>query len=285
MKSEEEIFTPFRPYCAYLASEPNAECLNKLGKLCAKAETQDLEVIQEYLVFPAQLHLKEKARTTPQNYTISILDYIQTLYKRIRLSSLFLFRDLLSSCLALVSVKNDNSVRVNEDLQISICDTVRQLVTSSLRGEAGGVIFSELASTDHDLKLPLSHLIYTSLSWASEDTAPASVRLSCLSLLTSLCPPASPHSPQLASLYSSMLPGMTSKLARLIQTSKVSQASVTAAAISCWSTYVSLVLEDSNFNIPNDPSQLSLTPIKDDKWLKEASNQVSNIVSISTLFD
>ena len=52
--SEEEIFRKFRPYCAVLASQPSAECLAKLAALCDDTAAAELELVQEYLVFPAQ---------------------------------------------------------------------------------------------------------------------------------------------------------------------------------------------------------------------------------------
>ena len=100
-----------------------------------------------------------------------------------RLTSLFLFTDLLSSCLALVTVKTDNTVTVTEDLQVSICDTLRTMITASggSNQDDSGVIFTSLlASSDPGLRLPLSHLVFTSLAWASEDAAPSSVVLACL---------------------------------------------------------------------------------------------------------
>ena len=132
--------------------------VDRLGQLCAQAEAGELEVIQEYLVFPAQLHLKTRARAAPQNYTIAILDYVRILYKRIRLTSLFLFTDLLSSCLALVSVKTNNTVRVTEDLQVSICDAIRTMITaSSDRGQyAGGVFFTPLLTSADPQVMPAS---------------------------------------------------------------------------------------------------------------------------------
>ena len=159
-----------------------------LYSLDTEAEAGDLELVQEYLVFPAQLHLKTRARASAQNYTIAILDYISSLYKRIRLTSLFLFSDILSSCLALVSVKTSNTVTVTEDLQISICDTLRTMIRASRDSEGGqddragaGVIFTQLlTSAEPSHKLPLSHLVFTGLAWASEDAAPASVVLACL---------------------------------------------------------------------------------------------------------
>ena len=88
--SEEEIFRKFRPYCAVLASQPSAECLAKLAALCDDTAAAELELVQEYLVFPAQLHLKTRAAGTPRNFTLAVLEYLKTLYKRIRLASLFI---------------------------------------------------------------------------------------------------------------------------------------------------------------------------------------------------
>ena len=129
--SEEEIFRKFRPYCAVLASQPSAECLAKLAALCDDTAAAELELVQEYLVFPAQLHLKTRTAGTPRNFTLAVLEYLRTLYKRIRLASLFIFKDLLTSCLALVAPG------AGEDLQLSLCSTLTQLLTAA-RGRRGG---------------------------------------------------------------------------------------------------------------------------------------------------
>ena len=68
--SEEEIFRKFRPYCAVPASQPSAECLAKLAALCDDTAAAELELVQEYLVFPAQLHLKTRTAGTPRNFTL-----------------------------------------------------------------------------------------------------------------------------------------------------------------------------------------------------------------------
>lgn len=63
------------------------------------------------------------------------------------------------------------------------------------------------------------------------------------------------------------------------------QASVTAAALRCWSVFVCLVLGDANFRLPDDdPGQEPLTPIRDAKWLEEASKQASgDILPVSSV--
>ena len=147
--SEEEIFRKFRPYCAVLASQPSAECLAKLAALCDDTAAAELELVQEYLVFPAQLHLKTRAAGTPRNFTLAVLEYLRTLYKRIRLASLFILKDLLTS-LALVAPG------AGEDLQLSLCSTLTQLLAA-----ARGAVAEEMADPDNGMKLPLSHLVFS----------------------------------------------------------------------------------------------------------------------------
>ena len=65
---------------------------------------------------------------------------------------------------------------------------------------------------------------------------------------------------------------------------------MTAAALRCWSVFVCLVLGDANFRLPDDddPGQEPLTPIKDIKWLEEASKQASGdilLVSYGSLVE
>jgi len=148
--SEEEIFRKFRPYCAVLASQPSAECLAKLAALCDDTAATELELVQEYLVFPAQLHLKTRAAGTPRNFTLAVLEYLRTLYKRIRLASLFNSKDLLTSSLVLVAPG------AGEDLQLSLCSTLTQLLAA-----ARGAVAEEMADPDNGMKLPLSHLVFS----------------------------------------------------------------------------------------------------------------------------
>ena len=112
-----------------LASQPSAERLAKLAALCDDTAAAELELVQEYLVFPAQLHLKTRAAGTPRNFT---------------------FKDLLTSCLALLAPG------AGEDLQLSLCSTLTQLLAA-----ARGAVAEEMADPDNGMKLPLSHLVFS----------------------------------------------------------------------------------------------------------------------------
>ena len=80
-------------------------------------------------MFPAQLHLKTRAAGTPRNFT---------------------FKDLLTSCLALLAPG------AGEDLQLSLCSTLTQLLAA-----ARGAVAEEMADPDNGMKLPLSHLVFS----------------------------------------------------------------------------------------------------------------------------
>ena len=128
-----------------LASQPCAECLAKLAALCDDTAAAELELVQEYLVFPAQMHPKTRTAGTPRNFTLAVLEYL-----RIRLASHFIFKDLLTSCLALVAP------RPGEDLQLSLCSTLTQLLAA-----ARGAVAEEMADPVNEMKLPLSHLVFS----------------------------------------------------------------------------------------------------------------------------
>merc|ERR1719450_1721322 len=154
-----------------------------------------------------------------------MMEYITNMYRRIRLNSFFIVKDILSSCLALVT-SSSSSRPPNEDIQVSMCSAIKQLILASHDGQGGGVI-SDIMSQSNNMKLPLSHLIFTCLTWAEDNKTPTNVKLSSLDLLTSLCKDdeGSLHH-ELGLMSCSMLPGVTSKLAKLSQEQTVSHSPV-----------------------------------------------------------
>ena len=131
-------------------------------------------------MFPAQLHLKTKTANTPQNFTISILNYIKILYQRINLTSFFILKDVLSSCLSLVATSGSSaqpslspSKPLDEDSQIAVCECLQQMMKAR-----DGSVCTEMFSPSSNMKLPLSHLVFTCLSWALEE------KVSCGTLRT-----------------------------------------------------------------------------------------------------
>ena len=69
-------------------------------------------------------------------------------------------------------------------------------------------------------------------------------------------------------------------MAKLCQDQSVSHSSVTAAAVSSWSVFVSSVLSDTNFPSPSLCLSNSTTPIKDSKWFEDAQKQICQHLSV-----
>ena len=267
MMTDEQLFKKFRPYCALLSTEPSLEVLERLKQLVVETEANQLEAIQEYLIFPAQLHLKTGAGKTPGNFTVAVLEYVETLYSRAALHSAFIFEDILSSCLGLLS-----SLKLTEDLQYQMCCSLGCL----LRAGRGREVVSEIYRADQDkVRLPLSHLIFSLLSWTSNPATPARVKVSALSLVSELC---QADRRLVAELLVSMLPGVTSKLARLTQESSLSPP-VLSAALTAWASFVTTILHNSNFTTDLN-TDLCQPPLKPPDWLAEAQQQLLQHIQI-----
>ena len=263
MMTEEQLFKKFRPYCALLSTEPSLEVLERLKQLVVETETNQVETIQEYLVFPARLHLKTRAGKTPGNLTVAVLEYVETLYSKVSLTSTFIFEDILSSCLALVS-----SLSLTEDLQYQMCRSLDCLVRAGRRRE----VITEIYRADQaKVRLPLSHLIFSLLAWSSDPASPSRLKVSALVLVSSLCQ-TDTRSVVLADLLVSMLPGVTSKLARLTQEVSLSPP-VLAAALAAWTSFVTTILQNSHFTT-DLTTDLSQPPLKSLDWLAEAQAQL-----------
>ena len=258
--TEEELFSRFRPYCALLTTESSLECLERLRHLVEETDSSQLDLLQDYLIFPAQLHLKTKAGQTPANFTVAVLEYVQSLYSRVPLRSVFVFHDILSSCLGLVS-----SLKMTEDLQLHICSSLASLVVS---GAKSGVL-TEVYSEQDKAKLPLSHLLHSLLSWCDDVTLPAKVKVAALSLVSRLC---QADRRQVGQVFVSLLPGVTSKLARLTQDVSTPPP-VICWTVTAWTAFVTTSLSDCNFQTAAK-TELSPPPLKPLDWLSEAQKQL-----------
>ena len=254
------MFTRFRPYCAILTTEPSLECLERLREMVEKTEVGQLEPIQEYLIFPAQLHLKTKAGKTPANFTVAMLEYVQSLYSEVPLRSAFVFEDILSSCLGLVS-----SLKMTEDLKLHICCCLSSLVKAATRSE----LLTEIYRDQDKIKLPLSHLLHSLLSWASDLMLPVRLRVSALSLMSSLC---EADRRQVGEVMVSLVPGLTSQLAKITLNVSV-PGPVLSAALSAWTAFVTITLHDTHFQT-DVKTELGEPPLKSLDWLSKAQVQL-----------
>jgi len=267
---QEEQFRQFRPYCLVLTTQPSKEVLIKLQNLCDKTSQTQLQNLQDYILFPMQLYLKNP--NMPENYTLAVLDFITNFFKRCQLQSFFFLKDVLNSSLALMAPPK----KLSEDLQLSFCECIAVMLHSSQMS-----VLSELFSERNNMKLPLSHTIFLSLTWAEEQEAP-NVKCSALSLLNALC--VTPKDDAVVfshwvCMFVNLLPGITSKLVKITQDPKIIHAKVKALAVNTWGCYVTSILSDMNFPLV-EVGKMEKQPIKDTAWLKNAQTQISQQVSV-----
>ena len=97
----EVIFRPLRPYCMALTTQPSLPVLNKLNDVVLNSDQATLEGLQEYIMLPMQIYLK--APTMPENYTLSVLNFVRDLYARVKLTSKFILMDLLQNMLIMLT--------------------------------------------------------------------------------------------------------------------------------------------------------------------------------------
>jgi len=277
----EKEFAKFRPHCLVLASTPNKAVLDKLEKLVDEEDPKVLENIQNYLIFPQQLYLKTPS--LPSNYTIAVLQFIRSYFKKTRLNNFFILKDVLGSCLVMIS-KSDHNISkegsnkkeggISEDLKVTICECLEKLLVSADQN-----VLEEFFSENS--KLSLSHLVFTCLSWAEKDKA-AVVKSSCISLINSVCCSFTslPPSTQATNILLSVLPGILSKLAKVTQDTSVLQTKVKIQAVETWTLYVKTLINDKTLSqaqqLPLDHASTPLQPslLSNPKWAENAANQI-----------
>ena len=293
---KEQIFSTFRPYCAALASKPSKEILDKLANLVSDSNPQDLEILQEYILFPCQLYLRTPVM--PENYTIKVLNFVEHFFchnstVRVELNSSFLMTDLLQSILQLMNgsanIPERPIVELSEDLRVSICDCVSALVKSSTN-EVKSVLYSD------EQKLALSHLVFQVLEWSQCEVR--QVTIASLRMIDSLCF----RIEELDHLYRlfvgqfcQMLPGITTKLVKTLQqenknSDKMKPLLSIKIILKClivWRHYVVAIFNDHN--VAHHPQMIETELVEfsnkspllsDTKWIGKAQDHLMSHLQI-----
>ena len=223
----EQAFGPLRPYCSALAAKPNQKILDQLIKVVNQTNPNQLQQLEEYIVFPMQIYLKTPV--LPENYTINVLNFVADFYGKVQLTSAFILKDFLRNVLPISSKEP-----VSEDLKVAISKFFSSLFSAASVTVQNEVIYNS------QCKLPISHVVFQSLEWSSNESAPNMVVLSALDAVHSLCG----DSDDFCTQFSPMLPGITSKLVKTIQTAKKSH-KIVVKVVNIWTDLVTVLLKDS----------------------------------------
>ena len=275
---EEDIevhFRPFRRYCMILTTQPSIPVLQNLNEIILKTDPNILQCLQEYIMLPMQIYLKSPS--LPENYTISVLNFVRDFYRRITLTSTFLMTDLLRNLLPMITPEdlqasnetgsNNKNVRISlsEDMKIAICSCLATLIEKSDDSVKADVIYKE------DYKLQISHLVFQVLEWSEKEEI-KNVVLESLNLVNALCYNKCISGPinqtrqdfpnieqnindSFVAQFTQMLPGITSRLIKVIQlrngvsNEKPQSFKIKSSVLMVWGNYVCAILNDKNVTV------------------------------------
>ena len=316
----EQHFRPFRRYCIMLTSQPSKSALRKLKELQQNTEPKILQRLQEYIMLPMQMYLRSPSM--PDNYTISVLEFVRDYYNHVKLTSSFLMKDFLQSLLPLLtpndlqastdSGSKEKNVRiaVSEDMKIALCNCLNNLIRNSDHAVKIEVIYNA------DFKLPISHLIFQVLEWCETEDI-NEVVLSSLSLVNELCYEKYIGDPSndtcrnymlvdenvrtsFVQQFTQMLPGITSRLTKVLvpkaspTNHKLQGNKLKAHVVMIWCNYVCAILNDKNLNeqdvmdIDEGICDTSISNesnpnlLRDDRWIGRAQDHLLQHLQLLT---
>ena len=307
----EAQFRPFRRYCMMLASQPSLPVLEKLNEMVITSDEKTLQNLQDYIILPMQMYLRSP--NMPENYTLAVLNFIRDFYSVVKLTSKFLMTDLLQNLLPLLS-PNDlqnlsdsgsktKNVRISlsEDMKIALCSCLANLIRNSDNSIKTDVLYNE------DYKLQISHLVFQVLEWTETEDVTAVV-MSSLKLVNELCFTKcildignktvqnitydSKVCTEFVSQFTEMLPGITSRLLKVLKPKKASSnekpknLKIKANVLMVWCNYVCAIINDRNIHfddvmdIDEGIGDLSTTKngnlslLRSNEWVGKAQNHL-----------
>lgn len=267
----EAQFRPFRRYCIMLTSQPSLPVLEKLKETVLQSNGTSLNAVQEYIMLPMQMYLR--APNMPENYTLSVLLFVRDFYHIVKLSSKFVLTDLIQSILPFLTPTNFQTKStdasegtrstISEDMKIALCSCLKSLVRSADDTIKCEVLYNQ------EYKLQVSHLVFQALEWSEADDV-TEVVIESLQFVNELCynkciSDLNMKKPQygvfdteiaqnFASQFTQMLPGLTSRILKVIKPKKLSKSDkiqshkIKANALMVWCNYVCALLNDKHFN-------------------------------------
>ena len=125
--------------------------------------------------------------------TLQTIEFIQHFAGKVELKSKFVFTDILNSMLALASSKEKF---LNEDFKFQIVNCIQVMLKS-----ADDDLMKEFYKEES--KLPISHLVFTSLEWMEQEKSPR-LKLDCIAVLDALL---ERRSSEFDSIFHALLPG------------------------------------------------------------------------------
>jgi len=254
-----------------------ADALARMRALVAEAPASELALLAEHLAFPAELYLDRPWAS--DNYTVDVMDYLSELYRKVPADRPALLESTVDRLMLVASTGRSAS----EDVKLAVCRCLTSLFSSAPDETLLAVYSAEQA------KLRFSQLTLAVISWIEEArTLPSMTRAGCdlFKRLWLSSPRESSAGLRNAfgSTFLDMLPGVSTKLMKLLKDKKVSPKSKALLLLS-WTQFVTLILSDDHFaRLDLESSEEEYSTRNDnyssEKWLNLARDHLSNQMSI-----
>ncbi|XP_064596602.1 TELO2-interacting protein 1 homolog [Liolophura sinensis] len=281
------LFETFQPICVQLAKEHTRENVQALIRALDDANADGLQELQEYILFPLRIILKQPKKMSEELYT-DVCTCMGLVLSKTTVHRWEMCFDVLTTLSVLISSPaNIGKVsNVSEELKFAVIKCLDTLLKS-----CDSSIIEKLYGSE---SMPmLGHLITVMLSVAQTERA-RHLRLEAIHCLLTLmrthCKDSVSKTRCRGDLFASFLPGMSMGLCKIITGDSKQGQMITVTAIEAWRQVVVLVMGDNSLQLDERHSEKSeykdlsnerlaeLKVKRDPDWVKTTSSNLLILV-------
>ncbi|XP_022104170.1 TELO2-interacting protein 1 homolog [Acanthaster planci] len=277
----QSAFERLRPLCVRLSKEPSNSTVEQLRTLLEGMDEGTLEPLQQYLLFPLRLVLREPKKM-PAGCCENALGCISKIFSCTMVRDWPVFSDFFSTLCILVSPEANvgGASSPAEELKMAVVSCLEDLLKS-----ASDFVLSRLYSPQF---LPAAGHAVSVLLGMAESEKLKELRVKAMMCLQHLAQCgggelASNTIKESRACFASFLPGISLALSRVILGDTKQGQKVTVAAIHTWSKIVAMVMDD--LYTPNQSNEDNKCPLLEegeakcpgrDLWVERTSKWVDS---------
>ncbi|XP_062590440.1 TELO2-interacting protein 1 homolog [Saccostrea cucullata] len=273
-----------RPLCVKLSNDHSRKNISALTKALEEIDRGYIQDLQEYLLYPLRMILKESTKYSEDFYT-DLFTLMEKILGCTRVWKWELFTDIFTLSCIMISSPSDQGMGCgkatakSEDLKAAVVQNIKTLVSKSDYS-----IIQKLFSIQ---SLPVLGLAVSILLDLADTEKCRSLKVSAIKCLTELSQVDGKYCNRvrvtLGDTFASFLPGITITLCKIITGDQKQGHSVIATAIYAWTKIIGLTMDDILIEESQKKGQPSITGAEpvDDKIRKLAIKRDSTWVEIT----
>ncbi|XP_069120826.1 TELO2-interacting protein 1 homolog [Argopecten irradians] len=281
------LFERLRPICVQLTREHTRENVSALSKALNGLERKYMQELQEYVLFPLRIILKQEKKYGEELY-VDIYQCMEYVLSRSCVTRWDMFLDIFNTaCMALSDPRDPSKVPdLSEELKLAVV----QMLLSLLKSSDFNIIENLFAVGS----LPvLGHAVSMLLNLADQERL-RPLKMAALRFLIELCQEDRNYCTsmrvKLGDTLASFLPGVTITLGRLISCDTHQGQAIIQTALDLLTKYMRLVLDDvlvtesqsktkhQGHNVKANSKLESLVVQRNTDWIKATGSKLAVIV-------